>query len=162
MGKNQIKDKIQLFSLLEELEGLKKLIQLIQTEESANIDYEKLKALINSLLFENNIPLINEDEKLRTARENVLGQTAENQRRYEEIEAVRERWVAKIVIWDIQRAIQTHDTESVWLLLDQIENKRICKYIPNQEDLQEILSKIADSISCSPDIMFAVLNQQQE
>lgn len=175
MGKKEIQVLVQKFILFEELEGFKRLIQIIEIRDSV-LSAEKeriteeqfreknrenfmlLKDYISKLLFEGESPIVNENKQLKDAKVHILPKTEDDSIRDSEISRIRSIFVGKLVIWDIERALQSGDIESVWQLLEEIKVRELEKFMQNQSDIQEMLSKIADVVCASPDIMRNVLS----
>jgi len=168
---------------LEELKGLKSLIEVIELRETLLEVMEQLSHegrreeaiqlkqkrdhysnimrdhLLN-LLFLGKQPIINFDPVLLNAREKILPKTEEDSTHESEISEIRNVWVATLLQWEIERALESKHVEQVWELLDEVIKQGLDAFIRDDGEIKEILSTVADAACCSPELMESLLDKQ--
>ncbi len=180
-GKKEIIDLVQRRIFLEELAGIKNLIEVIEAKHrlvtSENIKnvpekdlpkvqesnkgiFRILRSHIRKLLFEGERPIISTSpELLEVAEKLKLLRTTENEMHESEVSSIINRWVGTLIKWDIERALESQETESIWELLGQVNQKELTAYITNDEEIQEILEKVGDAVCWSTDMMTSLLSK---
>jgi len=160
-SRKEIIDLINKVNSFEEMKGLKGIIEVIQNNKYIMLDHadekmtieplERLKSIIRHLLFDGHEPIISISNEL-------LIKTPEVITRERELKEIREKWTGRLLKLDIKRAMRTNDIESVWELLEEFTKRDLMRYIPNKEEMQDILAELGNIICSSRDIMNSLLN----
>ena len=132
----------------------------IKTREQNQRTQLSLKTKIKLLLFDGERPIVNIRRDLLQARDKILQRNQEDETRDSEITGIINRWVGTLIKWDIERAVECGEVEEVWELLEQMQERQLNGYITNDEEIQEILAKIGDTICYSPDLISSLLSYE--
>lgn len=172
-------EQIERMLLIQELEGLKLLVEVIETKHSAmqmekarregdpeEVPYERhkiqelyarLQDSIKELLFVNNRPIVSYPAELQEAQIQIMPQPAEDDHKDSEVTEIIYKWVGILIQWDIERALKADDISSVWTLLHEIPKAGLDVYLKASDNTQSILALLAEAACYSPEIMQSLL-----
>ena len=163
LSKSAIISSIKKQMLMIELKGLKSLIEIIEshkhilnsllTKEEILKTCSRMNLAIRCLLFEGKEPIFNIPLDTKKAYDKYLEETSESKIRNEEFQIIREKWVGKLFLIDIDRGIISNDIDSVWELLNEFNRREFTHYINNKDEIKDILAKIGELACYSPDLM---------